>query len=229
MTAAHLDYLSELLERDEVAAQDLAELEALLENVAAVRARAEHVQRELEHGPSEIECQSREVSDARERVRAAGARIAQAELDIRTAREGDEEHVVRAAEQRLVEARDSLHVAQRAEGEAEAALQARRDQLAAAEADKPQVEADAASLAGSLRERPRLPGHISSAPEGLGGVCTWAIEARAALLVARSGLAAEREQGIRQAGELGAQLTGAPLPAGSMAALAVHIRAALDA
>lgn len=227
MTTAQLEYLDELVAQDEAAATALAELNDLLSQVAAVRESAEDVQRELELGPAEIEQRGREARDAAKRLEAAGERLGEAEREVASARESTDDGRVREAERALVAARDSAHIAERAAREAEKALAARRDQLAKAESERPVVEGKATSLAESLRGRPRLPAQVARPPAGLQGVSAWAVEARAALVVARSAVAGEREQAIRQAGELGALVTGSALPPSSMAAIAAAIRETL--
>ena len=57
----------------------------------------------------------------------------------------------------------------------------------------------------------------------------WAGRARAALFVARGGLAAERDAVVRQANELGALVLGEPLTAGGPASVARRIEGAPDA
>ena len=226
MTTAQLEYLDELIASDEVAAAALEELDGLLAGVAELRERAEHVRRELELGPTEVERRRAELASAREKLETAQARLEQAIQAELAARETGESDRVRTCEQRVVEARDSVHICQAQAAEAEATLHARSAQLATAEAEGPQIEARAAGLAGALAHTPRLPAAVAAAPSGLVQLCEWAVEARAALVVARSAARAEREQAIRQAGELGALVTGEAVPASSMSTLAAVIRAA---
>jgi hypothetical protein len=93
------------------------------------------------------------------------------------------------------------------ETEAEAAA-VRRDRL----------EADAAAAAHELQAVPRLAPEAARPPApGLDGVVAWGGRARAALLLVRAGLAAEREAVVREANELGSSLLGEPLGATTVA------------
>ena len=85
-------------------------------------------------------------------------------------------------------------------------LDAERGQLAEEAAELHRAPAPA-----RLAERPGLPDAAGRAPgESLDELADWATEARAALLVARSNLAAQRDAVIRQANELGALVLGEP-------------------
>jgi hypothetical protein len=58
-------------------------------------------------------------------------------------------------------------------------------------------------------------------------VAEWGTRARAALLVARSQLASERDAVVRQANELGASVLGEPLPALSAGEIARRVEGTL--
>ena len=226
MTATQLSYLGELVARDEAASAELRELDRHLAGVADVRGRAEGARHELEHGPDEVASAETDAARARKQLGDAQAWRDAAIRDQRVASGAADAALRREAERLVLEARDSVHIAERRASDADAALRARRAQLAHAEAELPRVEQRAAELA-RLLAAPRLPSTVSVAPSGLGRICEWALEARAALVVARSTVAGEREQAIRQAGELGALVTGSPVPASSMATLAGVVRSAL--
>ncbi len=226
MSAAQLAYLDELVVRDQAAAEALGELDELIAQVAALRARAESALRELRVGPVEIEeCQA-ELAQASSELEAVRLRLQRAEAEEHGTRGADDPERHRAAEHQLVIERDSVSGAESRLTGAETKLQARRAQMSAAGEEAPVVERAAGSLAESLVNRPRLPANISVPRTGLSGVCEWAIEARAAFFIARSAVANEREHAIRHAGELGALVTGATVPASSMTVLAELIRGA---
>ena len=225
MTATQLAYLNELVARDEASSAELSELDRQLAAVAELRARAEWARLELELGPSEIERVATAAAGARERVTEARERLEQAVRDQTAVSDADSAEL-RHAERLVTEARDTVHIAERLANDAGAALQARRAQLEQAETELPQIERRVAELAGAMAV-PRLPARVAVPPTGLAQICEWAVEARAALVVARSAVASEREQTIRQAGELGALVTGRVVPASSMATLAGVVRSAL--
>ena len=82
-------------------------------------------------------------------------------------------------------------------------------------------------VAESLRGRPRLAEAAGHAPgPGLVGVIEWASGARAALFVARTAVATEREALIRQANELGSVILGEPLYAASPMVVAATVESA---
>lgn len=227
MSAAQLAYLDELVACDQAAAEALGELDELIAKVAALRARAESAQRELRVGPVEIEERQAELERANSELETALLRLQQAEAEEQGARGVDDPERHRAAEHRLVIERDSVTGAESRLADAETRLQARRAQMSVARAEAPVVERSAGALAESLANRPRLPANISVPRSGLMGVCEWAVEARAAVFIARSAVANEREQAIRHAGELGALVTGATVPASSMTVLAELVRDAV--
>ncbi len=83
----------------------------------------------------------------------------------------------------------------------------------AAERETAALEARARELSSLLQPRPRLAAEtVGESAPGASGVAEWATRARAALLVARSQVAAEREAVVRQANELGALVLGEALP-----------------
>jgi hypothetical protein len=115
-----------------------------------------------------------------------------------------------------VRARDSLTVAERRAKEADEQIGRLEADADAAERERESLERRARELARALRERPRLAADAGDDPApGLTGVSEWGTHAKAALLVARSQLADDRDAVIRQANELGALVLGEPLTAAS--------------
>lgn len=224
MSTAQLAYLDELVVRDQAAAEALGEFDELIAKVAELRARAESALHEFRVGPVEIEECEAELARASSELETARLRLQRAEAEEHGTRGVDDPERHRAAEHQLVIERDSVSGAESRLADAETRLHARRVQMSAAGAEAPVVERAAGALAESLVNRPRLPANISVSRTGLSGVCEWAVEARAAFFIARSAVANEREQAIRHAGELGALVTGATVPASSMTVLAELIR-----
>jgi hypothetical protein len=207
MVRDRLAELRELERADEAIAAALVEADELYAAVEDVRGRANALLALADRLPGEREAAAeavanadRGLADARAAAEQAAAGLAEAEAG------GDAE---RAAEARRFDlrARDALHMADRraaAERERAAGLEERS---AAAERDGAALEAEARELG------ERLGDDVAAEPEaGPGGVAEWGTEARAALLVSRSRLAAERDAVVRQAHELGAAVLGEDLP-----------------
>jgi chromosome segregation ATPase len=117
----------------------------------------------------------------------------------------------------LVRTRDALRMAERRVAEVDEEAAKLRAAAADATREAAELEARARQLAAGLRKDPRLAEIASDPAPGLAGVVEWGSAARAALLVARGGLKAEREALIRQANELGSVLLGEPLLAATPA------------
>jgi hypothetical protein len=79
-------------------------------------------------------------------------------------------------------------------------------------------------LAASLAGRERLAAEAGAPPAaGLGGVVAWAVAARAAVFVARSGGIREREAVVREANELAAAVLGEPVAGASVASVVARL------
>lgn len=216
MDDARLALLTELERADEEVAATLAELDELYSETEAVRERALELEAffvrlpaERAAADSERDRARRAHEEARKTAEAAATALREAETD------GNADAL--AAARRLdVRARDSLTVAERRAREAEDAVALLETDAEAAERERDALERRARELAGVLRERPRLAADAGVDPgPGLTGVSEWGTRARAALLVARSQLASERDAVIRQANELGTLVLGEPLTATS--------------
>jgi hypothetical protein len=159
-----------------------------------------------------------ELEDASQAAAVAGEALTEAERRVAAA---ENEDAARAARRAETQARDHLRMTnRRVEAAEERADKLRRDETAAKQ-EAPKLEARARKLARLLADRPRLAEDAGHDPApGLEGVSEWASRARAALFVARGGLAAEREAVIRQANELGSLVLGEPIAASSAAAVA---------
>ena len=216
MDDARLALLTELERADEEVAATLAELDELYADTEAVRERALELEAffvrlpaERAAADSERDRARRAEAEAREAAEAAATALREAETD------GNADAL--AAARRLdVRARDSLTVAERRAREAEERVARLEADAEAAGREREALERRARELAGVLRERPRLAADAGVDPApGLTGVSEWGTRARAALLVARSQLASERDAVIRQANELGTLVLGEPLTATS--------------
>ncbi len=228
MTDLQVALLRELVEADTERSGELAELETLAAEVAVIRERSEALIAILEGAATErarLEAERGEAGGeleertAAERETAAALSAAEAEADAERAA---------AARRAHVRAGDALHVAERRAAAAAESLAAFEELVAAAGREAPEVEREAAVIAESLRGRPRVAGEACRVPRaGLDGVVEWTATARAALFVARTAAATEREAVIRQANELGSAILGEPLVASSTAVVANRVDAAL--
>ena len=218
-----LALLRELERADGAAGAELAELDELYASVVEIRGRAVELQELFARLPKEREAaaaaaQETEtaLSAAQESLRRAVEELAASEAD------GDAERV--AAARRLeVRARDHLHIAER---KTEAAREQASELEARAETGRDEaaeLEVRARELSDVLEERPRLTDAVAGPGTAPEGVAEWGTQARAALLVARSQLATERDAVLRQANELGAVLLGEPIPPTPAAAVAARV------
>lgn len=209
MPEERLALLRELERADEAVAAELAEVDELYAEVEELRGRALELGELLALLPERRAAAAETVREAELGLSEAGAAAEQAAVAL--AQAGEEE--LADARRRELAARDSLHVAERLAAAARgrsAELEARAE---AAESETRALEGRAAELAGALARRPRLAGEAVGAPEpGPAGVAKWGTRTRAALLVARSQLAAERDAVVRQAHELAALVLGEALP-----------------
>ena len=227
MSDLQLALLRELVAADASLAADLAELESLADETAAVRERADALAALLagadaERGrlATEVEQAERDLAERVETLKDAESELAIAES------KGDDERLA-AARRFVVRARDSQRVANRRVEAARAEAHAFADRVRAAEHEVPEIETRAAVVAESLRGRPRLAEAAGHGPgPGLVGVIEWASGARAALFVARTAVATEREALIRQANELGSVILGEPLYAASPIVVAATVESA---
>jgi colicin import membrane protein len=213
MADDRLALLHELERADEAVGAELVELDEIHAAVEELRGRALELRNFFAELPGERRAAAAALEEAGlilDEARAAAERAAE-ELK-RTAGEEDEEHLAEA--RRLdVRARDHLNIAER-RAEADRERVAELYALAkVAESEAVVVEARARELAAALARRPRVAEEAVAAPaEGLDGVAEWGTQARAALLVARGQVAAERDALVRQAIEVAAVLLGETPP-----------------
>jgi hypothetical protein len=224
-----LALLRELERADEAVGTELTELDELYASVAEIRGRAVELQELFAQLPEERKAAAAAVRET-ETALAEAQDSRRRALEEVTASEaaGDAERVA-AARRFEVRARDHLHIAERkAEGarrhESELETRAEAGRREAAE-----LERRARALADALEGRPRLTDALAGPRTGPEGVAAWGTQARAALLVVRSQLGAERDAVVRQANELAAVLLGEAIPQTSAAAVAARVERELGA
>ena len=221
-------FLGELERADEAVGVELAELDELYDAVEDARRLAVELQ-ELElRLPAECSAAADTVAEAERAAAEAQQALAEATEELEAADTAGDPERLAAARRFEIRARDHLHIAERKAASARelaAELDARAE---AAGREAAGLEARARELAEALERTPRLTGEAVAGPgRGPDGVAEWGAKARAALLVARSQLAAERDAVVRQANELGAVLLGETLPPTSAAAVARRVEAEL--
>ncbi|HWB56543.1 MAG TPA: hypothetical protein VG479_06380 [Gaiellaceae bacterium] len=216
MGDARLALLHELERADEEVAATLTELDELYAETEAVRERALELEAFFVRLPARRAATAGERDRARHVEAEARAAVETAAAALREAEASGNADALAAARRLDVRARDSLTAAERRASGAEEAIGRLEADASAAQRERESLDRRARGLAGALRERPRLAADAGDDPApGLAGVSEWGTHARAALLVARSQLADDRDAVIRQANELGALVLGEPLTATS--------------
>jgi hypothetical protein len=222
-----LAFLRGLARTDEEVAAALGELDALAAKTEDVRARAAELDQLSTRLPAERErltaAADEAVTELARRTEAhqrAGAELAAAER-------GRDKGRLAAARRAEVRARDLVAMARRRLDATEADRARLEAEAETAERDSRAVVARSREVAAVLAERGGLAEGAGEPPAAtLESVARWATNARAALLVARSRLAAERDAVIRQANEVGASVLGEPLAAQSAALVARRVEQA---
>jgi chromosome segregation ATPase len=229
VTEPRLALVRELERADEAAAAELSRLDDLYAATEAVGARALALEEFAARFPEERAARAGAVKEAERELAAAKEAAARVAEELRAAQAGGDNERIAAARRVDVRARDALSMAERRLREARARRDELEEEAAAAKREAVALEARAGELAKALRERPRVAADAGEPPApGLAGVVDWVTRARAALLVARSQQAAERDAVIRQANELGSLVAGEPLPSASAAAVARGVERALE-
>jgi hypothetical protein len=219
-----LALLAELERTDEAIGAELAELDELAAAADAIHERAVELERLFARLPEEREAAAAAVEEADQALAAAQEALESAREVLAAAKKVDDPERLAEARRFEVRARDHVHIGDRkaaAAREHAAELESRGD---AAQVEAAELERRAQGLADVLRKRPRLTDDAVAAPgSGPSGVADWGTPVRAALLVARSQLAAEKDAVVRQANELGAVVLGEEIPATSAAAVAQRV------
>jgi hypothetical protein len=224
-----LDLLDELAAADEAHGRTLGMLDDLLSAVAELRARADRVAAVLTAAPAERERLAGQIAQAEEDVSDRKVALAEAETELAEAERRRDRERLLAAQRFHTRALDALAMAEKHLASAREGGLAHESAVEAAETAIPAVEEDAARLGGELARAPRIAAHAAGPPGGgLDGVQAWTTGARAALVVARSAVRAERDALIRQANELASVMLGEPQVATSVAAVARRVERSVE-
>jgi len=204
-------FLRELARADEDAAATLAELDELAAGVDRVRVRAADLEAFFVRFPADRAAALDASGEAELAAAAAHEELVRAEAEATAAEATRDERRAREARHDVVRARDALAMAERGCDEARRAVESLAEREADCERERAELGVEARRLAAALRARPRLAEQAGEEPVGgLAEIEEWGSAARAALFVARSGLATERDAVLRQANELGTVVLGEP-------------------
>jgi hypothetical protein len=213
MADDRLALLRELERADEAAAAELAEVDELYVEVEELRGRALELGAFLAGLPQERGASAAAVLEAERLLDEAQTAREEAAAALARAEAEEDDELLADARRRELAARDSVNVAERRATAARARAAELEARAEAAEAETRALEGRSAELGAALARRPRLAdGAVGDPGPSTAGVAEWGTRARAALLVARSQLTAERDAVVRQANELGAVVLGEPLP-----------------
>ncbi len=221
--------LDELVAADRSYGAALLEVDVASRETEAVHARADELAQFLESAPAAAGRLERGLVEAEAQAAAHAEELARADAELAAAEARRDRERIAAARRGQVQASDTLAVATKRVASLHEGRREHDRRVRDAEREAPEVELRAARLAESLRRLPHLAALAGLAPAaGLESVSAWATGVRAALLVARSGLSAEREAVVRQVNELGSAIVGEPIVATSAETIARRIRASLD-
>jgi len=213
-----LDIARALEARDRALAATIAELTALERKTDAIRGRAAELDAFLRGYPAQRAELDRRRAEARGELERRRDEEHAALDGLERVRERGRGAERAEAERAAVRAREALAAAERTVARIERLADVLEGRRVEAERALPEVEQAARETAWHLGSLPRV-ATVEPPGAGLAGVVDWGGRARAALLVARSGLERERESVVREANEMGAALLGEPLFAGGTAGL----------
>lgn len=219
-----LALLAELERADEAIGAELAELDELEAAANELKERALGLEELFARLPEEREAAAAAVQEAEQAVVEAQEALERAREVLAAAEKvGDPERLTEARRFE-VRARDHLHILERKAASARERADELESRGDAAQLEAAELERRARELAEVLRSRPRLTEEAVAAPgPGPSGVAEWGTRVRAALLVARSQLASEKDALVRQAIELGTVLLGEEIPPVSAEAVARRV------
>jgi chromosome segregation ATPase len=218
--ASLLRYAEELDERDQVLAAALAELATLTDDVLALRAAALEITTALERLPTEVEVAAEDERTAEAALADAVGALAEAEdriarLDASRRNRHDEHD---QAQRDLTRAHDDVHDATARLERSRIRTAQLRDDETAQRAEGEGLVVAARALAERLRIAPRVTDAGKTEPgSGVAELDEWGARARAALFVAHSTFATDRERVLLEANALGVSVFGEDTGAVSVA------------
>jgi chromosome segregation ATPase len=199
----------ELARQDTAAAAALAHVDALTGACAALAAREAATHALLDAAPEEARRREAELAHARDELALARREVEQASAALANAESSRDDVRLAAARRHRDHALATQQVAEQHEARLAQRLAEHADLVEAARRERDVLLARARELSDEAHDVPRLSGRAPITPAGVDALAEWASSLRAALLVARSGLAAEGDALLRQLAELQA-LTAPP-------------------
>ena len=228
MPDRRLEILEDLERSEEEVAAELAEIDELYASGEQVRLAAHDLVDLLGRLPGEREAAAREIEESARAREEARAVFENAEQELAAAEKTSDQEVLAAARRFHVRTRDTLHLAERRARAAEDHAAELEAAATAAEGHVKELNARAQELAQVLGRRPRVALETETAADASPAqVAEWGTQVRAALLVARSQVAVERDALVRQANELASNVVGEPVAAMSAAGAADLLRRTL--
>jgi hypothetical protein len=229
MPDRRLAILEDLERAEDEAAAELAEVDELYADCEQVRLAAHDLVAFLERLPEDRAAAAHDIEESARALEEAGVVSRNAEQELGAAETARDPEVLAAARRFHIRARDALHLAERRARAAEDRAAELEAAAMAAEEHARELNARARELAETLGRRPRVALEAEIPPDASPAqVAEWGTQARAALLVARSQVSAERDALVRQANELAANVVGEPVAAMSAAGAADLLRRTLD-
>jgi chromosome segregation ATPase len=228
MPDRRLAILEDLERSEEEVTAELAEIDELHAACERVRLAAHDLVHFLERLPEEREEAAREIEEAGRALDDARAAFENAQQELAAAEKTGDEEVLAAARRFHLRTRDALHLAERRARGAEDGAAELEAAATAAEEQTNELNAGARELAQALGRRPRVAVETEIPPEASPAqIAEWGTQVRAAMLVARSQVAAERDALVRQATELASNVLGEPVAPISAAGAADLLRRSL--
>lgn len=199
----------ELEREDADTARALGRVDALTEACAELSAREAATHALLGAAPEEERRRAAELTHARAELAFARQDVEQAGAALAEAERSRDETRLAAARRRRDHALATQQVAEQHETRLAHRVAEHAHAVEDTRRERELLLARARELSDEAHAVPRLSGRAPITPSGGDALAEWASSLRAALLVARSGLAAEREAVLRQLAELEA-LTAPP-------------------
>jgi hypothetical protein len=229
MPDRRLALLEDLERGEEEVAAELAEVDELYAASEQVRLGAHDLVDFFVRLPEEREAAGREIEESGRALEEARAVFENAEQELAAAEKARDQEVLAAARRFHIRTRDALHLAERRARTAEDQATELEGAAMAAEQHGKDLNARARELAETLARRPRVAVETEVRPDATPAqIAEWGTQARAALLVARSQVAVERDALVRQANELASNVVGEPVAAMSAAGAADLLRRSLS-
>lgn len=229
MADRRLEILEDLERTEEEVAAELVEIDELYAACKELRGAALALVAFLRGLPGERTALEREIEESTRVLEAAADAAEQAEQELAAAEDDGDSERLAAARRFHIRARDALGVAERRARDALSRASELGAAAKAAEERADELASRARELADALSRRSRVAVEAGVRPgPGPAEIAEWGTQVRAALLVARNQVAAERDALVRQANELAANAVGEPVAAMSAAGAAELLRRTLE-